>query len=63
MNRIGFDVSDEIHSEDIDVGHAEGVDAAHWSDGLGEYIFESWIKFCIVYGMFAAIRDLLKSVF
>jgi hypothetical protein len=65
MEKIGFAVSD-LEIEDVEVGSAEvGLveQEAHWASGLPEYFFETWLKFCIVYGTFSAVKDLLVLSF
>ena len=62
--RIGFDVSGGEDHEESEVGAAIPADnESPWYDGFGEYMFELWIKFAIVYGSYAAIRDLVRSLF
>ncbi|MBT4173961.1 MAG: hypothetical protein HOB17_05415 [Candidatus Marinimicrobia bacterium] len=60
--RIGFEVNQEDTAEQ-EVGIAMPVDqGSAWYAGLPEYFLELWMKFAIVYGTYAAIRDLIKSI-
>ena len=55
--RIGFDVAGEQEEE---VGHADSTPHEHWTDELPEYFFNSWTRFCLIYGIFASCRDLIN---
>jgi len=61
--RIGFQLPD---AEDVEpeVGAAIPDGArSPWHEGLFDYLMELWIRFAIVYGTFAAVRDLIRSIF
>ena len=60
--RIGFQLPDAEEVEP-EIGAAIPDDAGSWHEGLFDYLMELWIRFAIVYGTFAAIRDLLESIF
>ena len=65
MNRIGFMVSDQDSEEQEDQGYAESLgvhEEESWTDGLGDFLFQSVVRFCMVYGLFAAVRDLVRSL-
>ncbi|MBT4400896.1 MAG: hypothetical protein HOD37_15555 [Bacteroidetes bacterium] len=59
---IGFDVSGESEAEQ-GIGFAEGSETEHWSEELPEYFLGAWMKFCLVYGIYASVRDLVMSLF
>ena len=66
MNRIGFMVSDQEEGEQQDLGYVEsqpGQVEEHWTDDLGDFFFRNLMGFCMVYGFFAAVRDMIKSLF
>ena len=63
MNRIGFDIPENVDRDEVEVGFAEESHSEHWSDGFGEFVFEALVKFCMVYGFFAGFRDMLRSFF
>jgi hypothetical protein len=61
--RIGFEVNQEDTAEpEVGVAMPDESDSP-WHSGLSDYFFELWLKFAIVYGTFAAIRDLIRSIF
>ena len=61
--RIGFQLSDAEEVEP-EIGVAIPEDAGSpWHEGLFDYLMELWVRFAIVYGTFAAIRDLIRSIF
>ena len=65
MNRIGFMVSDQDSEEQEDQGYAESQqvnEEESWTDGLGDFFFRNLVGFFLVYGMFAAVRDLVESL-
>ena len=65
MNRFGFMVSDQEEDEQQELGYAESqpVQAEeHWTDGMGDFLFTSCVRFCMVYGLYAAVRDLIRSL-
>ena len=64
--KVGFDVSDQEEDQQQELGYAESqpVQAEeHWSDDLGDFFFRNLMGFCMVYGFYTAIRDLIRSVF
>jgi hypothetical protein len=65
MRKIGFEISNEDANEQNETGAAEVAQFQsqdRWTNGLGEFFFEASIKFCTIYGMFAAIRDFVRSL-
>ena len=69
MKQFGFEVSDteEVTGQEMGLGVAEEIsteeNTEHWADGMGEYFFETFLRFCVIYGGYAAIRDLVGSIF
>ena len=66
MNRIGFMVSDQETDQYEEPGYADTQSAPaqeHWTDDLGDFFFRNLMGFCMVYGFFAAVRDMIKSLF
>ena len=69
MKQFGFEVSDkeEVTEAEMGLGVVEELRAEenteHWTDGMGEYFFETFLRFCVIYGGYAAIRDLVRSLF
>ncbi|NQU68606.1 MAG: hypothetical protein HQ510_11740 [Candidatus Marinimicrobia bacterium] len=68
MKQFGFEVTDkEVTEAEVELGVAEEIcteeKAEHWADGMGEYFFETFLRFCVIYGGYAAIRDLVGSIF
>ncbi len=69
MKQFGFEVSDteEVTEAEMGLGVVEELRAEenteHWTDGMGEYFVDTVIRFCVVYGGYAAIRDLVESLF
>ena len=64
--KVGFDVSDQESEHPEEQGYAEPQLASaeeHWTDDLGDFFFRNLVGFCMIYGLFAAIRDLIRSVF
>ena len=62
--RIGFDVSDEVQEEGIEVGDAEVLpNFPSWVSEIPEFAYESILKFWLIYGMYSSIRDLVSSIF
>ena len=60
--RIGFEVNQEDTVEP-EVGAAMPDESGSpWHEGLFDYFLELWLKFAIVYGTFAAIRDLIRGI-
>ena len=61
--RIGFQLPD---AEDVEpeVGAAipDESEESPWHEGLFDFLLEHWIRFATVYGTFAAIRDLIRSI-
>ncbi len=63
MNRIGFMVSDQETEQPEERGFAEPQhvqDEEHWTDGLGNFFFRNLVGFFMIYGFFAAVRDLIS---
>ena len=60
--QVGFEISGE-DEQDIQVGDVNSVIHEHWTDELGEYFFTSWTRFCLIYGIFSSMRDLILSLF
>ncbi|MBT3423833.1 MAG: hypothetical protein HN921_09145 [Bacteroidetes bacterium] len=61
--RIGFQLPDAEEVEP-EIGAAIPDESeSPWHQGLFDYFFELWLKFAIVYGSYAAIRDLIQSIF
>ncbi|MBT7094938.1 MAG: hypothetical protein HN936_16950 [Bacteroidetes bacterium] len=61
--RIGFEVNQEDAVEpEVGVAMPDESEPA-WHEGLPDYFLELWLKFAIVYGTFAAVRDLIRSIF
>ncbi len=69
MKQFGFEVSDteEVTEQEMGLGVVEELhteeNTEHWTDGMGEYFVDTLIRFCVVYGGYAAIRDLVESLF
>ncbi|NQU68385.1 MAG: hypothetical protein HQ510_10615 [Candidatus Marinimicrobia bacterium] len=69
MKQFGFEVTDteDVTEAEVELGMVEELhteeNTEHWTDGMGEYFFETFVKFCVVYGGYAAIRDLVRSLF
>jgi hypothetical protein len=67
MNKIGFDVSEQeedVQQEELGYVESQPVLAEeHWTDDLGDFFFQSAVRFCMVYGAFSALRDLLVLSF
>ncbi len=69
MKQFGFEVSDteEVTEAEVELGMVEELhteeNTEHWTDGMGEYFFETFLRFCVIYGGYAAIRDLVRSLF
>ena len=64
--KVGFDVSDQETDSQEEQGYADtqtAPDEEHWSDDLGDFFFRNLVGFCMIYGFYAAIRDLIRSVF
>ena len=60
---IGFQLEENTESE-VAVGTAvpeETGSPCH--EGLFEFLLEHWLRFATVYGTYAAIRDLIGSIF
>ena len=65
MRKIGFEISNQDVDEQNETGAVELAQlesSENWTDGLGEFFFEASIKFCTIYGMFAAVRDFVRSL-
>jgi hypothetical protein len=61
--RIGFQLPDAEEVEP-EVGAAMPDESGSpWHEGLFDYLMELWVRFAIVYGTFAALRDLIQSIF
>jgi len=69
MKQFGFEVSDteDVTEAEMGLGVVEALhteeNTEHWTDGMGENFFETFLRFCIIYGAFASIRDLVGSIF
>ena len=64
--KVGFDVSDQETEQNDEQGYADtqtAPDEEHWFDDLGDFIFRNLVGFCMIYGIFAAIRDLIRCIF
>ena len=62
--RIGFQLPDAEEVEpEIGIADPDDAGSPPWHEGLFDYLMELWIRFAIVYGTFAAIRDLIRSIF
>ncbi len=59
--QIGFNVSGE-EDQEVEVGLADSIQTEHWAADLPEYFFNAWTRFCLVYGIFASIRDLILTM-
>jgi hypothetical protein len=62
--RIGFEVNEEDTVEpEVGAAMPDESGSSSWQEGLPDYFLELWLKFAIVYGTYAAGRDLIRSIF
>jgi len=61
--RIGFQLPDAEEVEP-EIGIADPDDAGPpFHEGLFDFLLEHWIRFATVYGSYAAVRDMIRSIF
>ena len=66
MRKIGFEISNQDVDEQNETGDAELTQlesSENWTNGLGAFFLEASCGFCTIYGLFAAIRDFVRSLF
>jgi hypothetical protein len=62
--RIGFQLPDAEEVEpELGAAIPDEAVSSPWHEGLFEFFLEHyWLRFATVYGTFAAVRDLIRSI-